>query len=123
MSEFQYEIDRRVFLRSSVAITAAGAVGIPTAVPQEAAGSSLAPTVEQRSRRFLSEFVNGWLPLKTAAAEASWAASTDVSEAHTAAQVARNIELNRYVGSPQVIDTVRNLLEHSRAGSGDPRPR
>ena len=108
---FQGELDRRDFLRSSLA-AAAGAIAVPAAVPREAAGSSLAPTVEQRSRRFLSEFVEGWLPLETAANEASWAASTDVSEAHTAAQVARNIELNRYVGSPQVIDTVRDLLSH-----------
>lgn len=99
MSDPQHQIDRRVFLRSSVAITAAGALGIPAAVPQEAAGSSFTPTVEQRSRRFLSEFVNGWLPLETAASEANWAASTDVSEAHTAAQVVRNLEVNRYVGA------------------------
>ena len=67
----------------------------------EAAGSALAPTVEERSRQFLKEYVDGWLPLETAASEANWAASTDVSEAHTAAQVARNLELNRYVGSPR----------------------
>ena len=60
--------------------------------------------------RFLSEFVDGWLPLQTAAAEANWTASTDVSEAHTAAQVAKNLAVNRFVGDPRVIDTVRDLL-------------
>ncbi len=115
MSESQHPVDRRVFLRSSVAITAAGALGISATAPQEAAGSSVVPSIEQRSRRFLREYVDGWLPLETAASEANWVASTDVSEAHTASQVARNLEVNRYVGAPQVIDTVRDLLNHKDA--------
>jgi peptidyl-dipeptidase A len=111
MSESEAPLDRRDFLRGSLAV-AAGAMGVPVIAEAEAAGGALAPTVEQRARAFLREFVPGWLPLETAASEANWAASTDVSEAHTAAQVARNLELNRYVGAPRVIDTVRRLLEH-----------
>jgi peptidyl-dipeptidase A len=121
MSESEAPIDRRDFLRGSLA-AAAGAVGVPMAARCETAGSSLAASPQEEADAFLARFVDGWLPLQTAAEEANWSASTDVSEAHTAAQVARNLELNRYVGAPEVIATVRRLLEHSRAGSGDLRP-
>ena len=60
----------------------------------------------------LEHFIGGWLPLQTAAEEANWAASTDVSEAHTGLQVAKNLELNRFVGAPQVIETVQSLLKN-----------
>ena len=135
MSESRQQLDRRDFLRGSLTV-GAGAMGIASDGPHGAAGSSVLPTVEQRARRFLSEFVEGWLPLETAADEANWAASTDVSEAHTAAQVARNLAVNRYVGAPEVIDTVRRLLEPQgrahrpdrsassrRSGSAPPRRR
>ena len=76
----------------------------------ESAGAAAA-SLQDEADAFLARFVPGWLPLETAADEADWAASTDVSEAHTAAQVARNLELNRYVGATEVIDTVRRLLD------------
>ncbi len=78
----------------------------------EAGGFTLAASIQEEADAFLARFVAGWLPLQTAAEEANWAASTDVSEAHTDAQVARNLELNRYVGDPEVIDIVRRLLDH-----------
>ena len=46
MSESPRPIDRRVFLRTSAAITTAGALGMPAAGPREAAGSAPASTVE-----------------------------------------------------------------------------
>ena len=79
---------------------AAGTAGVADTTIGAAKGRAQSPTVEQRARRFLGEFVEGWLPLQTAAAEADWAASTDVSEAHTAAQVAQNLVVNRFVGDP-----------------------
>ena len=113
MSESNTELDRRDFLRGSMVAMVAGAIAIPENVPgeTEADGLFLAAKTQKRAELFLDGFVEGWLPLQTAAEEANWAASTDVSEAHTAAQVARNLELNRYVGAPRVIDTVRRLLE------------
>lgn len=108
MSQTGARIDRREFLRDSMAagvlgITGAGAVGAEAASAQAEADA------------FLARFVPGWLPLLTAADEADWAAATDVSEAHTTAKVARNLELNRYVGAPEVIDTVRRLLAQKDA--------
>src|SRR5262249_51195237 len=41
---------------------------------------------------------------------ASWIASTDVSESHTAAQVVANQKVNEFIGSPKVIETVARLL-------------
>jgi len=103
-------LDRREFLRQTlVTATALAAIGSVTRAPT--ASSSLAPMVQKQAELFLEHFVEGWLPLQTAAEEANWAASTDVSEAHTAAQVAKNLELSRFVGSPNVIATVSRLLE------------
>ena len=93
---------RREFLRRALAAStlgpiAAGSMG-PRAFGAEAAGA------------FLDEYVRGFLPLYTAASRAAWAASTDVSEAHTAEQIVRGQALNEYVGAPRVIEGARSLL-------------
>ena len=114
MPNSQAHVDRREFFRGSLA-AAAAAMAVSVAAPSEADASSSVPPVEERCRQFLSEFVDGWLPLQTASAEANWVASTDVSEAHTAVSntvASRNLELNRYEGAPRVIDAVRELLTH-----------
>jgi peptidyl-dipeptidase A len=118
MSESKAPIDRRDFLRGCLTAGTAGAMGIPTTARGEIAGSLLVASPQEEADAFLTRFVAGWLPLRTAAEEADWAAATDVSEAHTAAQVAKNLELNRYVGAPEVIATVRRLLEH-KSGLND----
>lgn len=110
MSQPEAPMDRREFLRGSLAV-AAGAAGIPSVAGSQARGA-FTPDLQQRADAFLREYDAGWLPLETASQEANWAASTDVSEAHTAAQVARMIEVNRYVGAPRVIDAVKELLAH-----------
>ena len=112
MSESAARLDRRGFLRGSLIAATAGALGIPGAANGRFDGAALAASPQDEADAFLARFVPGWLPLETAASEASWAASTDVSEEHTAAQVTRNLEVNRYVGAPEVIDTVRRLMEH-----------
>jgi peptidyl-dipeptidase A len=96
-----------------VATAVGGAIGIPGVARGEGedASSSALPTVQNQADAFLSHFVEGWLPLQTAAEEANWAASTDVSEVHTATQVVKNLELNRFVGAPDVIAMVSRLLE------------
>jgi peptidyl-dipeptidase A len=104
MSRSERHLDRREFLRGSLASAAAGALGVPAADAVDGV------TLDQMAREFLDGFVKDWLPLQTAAEEANWAASTDVSESHTAAQVAANLAVNRYVGDPRVIDTVKRLL-------------
>jgi peptidyl-dipeptidase A len=69
-------------------------------------------TPQEEAEAFLTSYVKGWLPLETAANEASWTASTDVSEAHTAAQVTANQKVNEFVGPPEVITKVKQLLAH-----------
>ena len=110
MSESETRLDRRDFLRGSLA----AAVGISLIAQAEADGAPAA-SIQQEADAFLARFVPGWLPLETAASEANWVAMTDVTEAHTTAQIARNLEVNRYVGAPEVIDTVRRLLAHKDA--------
>ena len=95
--------DRRDFLKA-VAATAAGA-----ALPLPAALADDDPAAEAKA--FLDGYNAGWLPLETAANEASWVAKTDVSPAHTAEQVARAQPLDAFVGSPEVIKTVKRLLD------------
>src|SRR4051812_10765096 len=104
------ELDRRDFLRRGAAV-AAGTMGLGTAA---LGGSPLlaAPAIRDEAEAFLAGYVKGWLPLETAASEASWAAGTDVSEAHTAAQVAANQKVNEFVGAPEVIARVKRLLDH-----------
>ncbi len=94
---------RRDFLRGALAATAGGF---------EVAVRASTVTLEQEARAFLETYVQGWLPLETAAQEASWAASTDVSLAHTEEQVKRNVELSRFVGQPDFIKAIQRFLEH-----------
>ncbi len=99
--------NRREFLRGTIAVGVAAATGGPAV----AAGLGFGP--QEEADAFLADYVRGWLPLETAASEAAWAASTDVSEAHTTEQVARALDLNRYVGAPKVIDKVAALLKRA----------
>ena len=95
--------DRRDVLRLALGATAVGLVGpLP----------SLARAAEaDDAKAFLDAYDAGWLPLETAANGAAWVASTDVSEAHTADQVAKAKPLSEFVGSPKVIETVKKWLD------------
>jgi len=114
MSNSNSQLDRREFLCGSVAVAAAGALGVPDTARAKSQVAGLAParTVPEPAVMFLEHFIKGWLPLQTAAADANWAAGTDVSEPHTSDQVAKNLELNRFLGAPQVIETVQSLLKN-----------
>ena len=100
-------IGRRDFLRHAGAFLAASTVAGASTARALAAGTD----VQEEANAFLAAFVEGLLPLYTAAEEASWDALTDVSEAHTARQVEANLAADRYVGDPKVIDTVKRLLD------------
>ena len=112
MSEHQSaEVDRREFLRTSLAMAAtAGTVSMGIVAQGNSTVSAL--TTQKEADAFLAEYAQGWLPLETAAQEAAWAGVTDVTEAHTAAQVAAMQKVNEFVGSKRVIDTVARLLAH-----------
>jgi len=102
-------LDRRDFLRTSVAIAAAagGAGPLSTAARASQADS----VVKADADAFLANYVEAWLPLEIKATEAAWVASTDVSEAHSAARVEATQAVDRVVGSPEVIAKVTALLE------------
>jgi peptidyl-dipeptidase A len=93
---------RREFLRNALAAAAVGPI---------AAGAAPAPTPQEEADAFLAKYVKGWLPLETTATEASWRASTDVTESHTREQVERMQAANEFVGAPDVITTVKRLLD------------
>ncbi len=124
-------LDRRDFLRTSVAI-AAGAGFVTTATGQDSGRKlgedtgRVAPRTDAaamgRTDSFLQAYVEAWLPLETAAAEAAWVASTDVSEAHTAARVAAVQAVDQVVGAPTIITEVTRLLD-KRDGIDDIRVR
>src|SRR4051812_3781799 len=97
---------RRAFLRRTLAAAAVGPLALDALAWSQAPPRPPSPSADA----FLAEFVRGWLPLSTAASEAAWVASTDVSEAHTADQIAKQQALNEFIGSPTVIETVRTLL-------------
>jgi peptidyl-dipeptidase A len=100
-------VDRRGFLLQTVAATA-GTIGLGATVR---GGSALGyVTPQEEATAFLASYVEGFLPLRTAAEEASWIASTDVSETHTAAQVAANQKVNEFIGSPRAIEMITRLL-------------
>ncbi len=105
---------RRAFLRRALAAASAGPIALGATLRARADD----PGLMAEAGRFLDEYVKGFLPLSTAASEASWAASTDVSEAHTADQIKKAQALNEFVGSPRVIDAVRGLLDR-KAGLDD----
>ena len=101
--------DRRDFLRTAIA---AGAVG-PLVIGSLGHASALVQASwQEQADVFLKTYVSGFLPLMTGSSEASWAASTDVSESHTAAQIVKAQALNEFVGAPSVIETVKTLLDH-----------
>src|SRR5690606_20171821 len=102
-----FALDRRAFLRRTLAAAAAGPVVLEV--------SALATTALQGTQdvawSFLNAYNAGWLPLETAASEAAWIASTDVSDEHTEDQVAAVLGVSRFVGSPEVIERTKDLLE------------
>jgi peptidyl-dipeptidase A len=105
---------RRAFLRRALAASTIGPMAL---------GATLRASAEifqqtAKAEEFLAGYVRGFLPLYTAANEASWAASTDVSETHTADQIKKAQALNEFVGAPRVIETVRGLLA-SKGGLDD----
>jgi peptidyl-dipeptidase A len=93
--------DRRDFIKA----VAAGTLSISLPISQSNAADIL-----NEAKTFLDEYNKGWLPLEVAANQAAWVALTDVSESHSADQVAKAQPLNEFVGSPKVIDTVKKLL-------------
>jgi peptidyl-dipeptidase A len=86
---------RRDFLRRALALASLGTVAPGTWALGQADFDAAA--------NFLKHYVDGYLPLYKAATEAAWAASTDVSDAHTADQIAKGQALNEFVGSRRVI--------------------
>jgi peptidyl-dipeptidase A len=68
-------------------------------------------SVQESATRFLEEYNTSWLPLETAANNAAWTALTDVTEAHTALQVAASQKLNDFVGSKPVLEKLKTLLD------------
>jgi peptidyl-dipeptidase A len=104
MSEHDSRVDRRTFLRTGLAAAAAGGMlgGGETA--------RAAASAQEEADAFLAAYVKDWLPRETAAGEAAWTALTDVTEAHTAAQVEAMLGLNRVVGAPRVVETAKGLL-------------
>src|SRR4051812_34844933 len=94
---------RRRFLVQSMVLMASPAV----ASASRFAGESL----QDEASRFLDEYNAAWLPLETNANNAAWNALTDVTEAHTAAQVAASQKLNDYVGSKPVLEQLKKFLD------------
>ncbi|MEO6812251.1 MAG: M2 family metallopeptidase, partial [Isosphaeraceae bacterium] len=105
MSDPSPTSDRRDFLRKSLAVSLA-----PLAAGAARPFEADAPSTQAEADAFLAEYVKDWLPLDTLATKAAWTAATDVSEAHTQEQVARNQAVNEVIGAPKVIETVTRLL-------------
>ncbi len=99
--------DRRRFLRETLAASCGPFVfQATTAFAEEPSGSA-----RKEADAFLARYVEGWLPLDTAASEAAWVAMTDVRPEHTAEQVARSLLVSQFVGAPEVIETTKSLLD------------
>ncbi len=98
--------NRREFLRAGTA-TASGLMGL--AGGKGAGAAQREGSDQQEADAFLADYGKNWIPLETTAQEAAWAAATDVTEAHTAAQVAAMQKLNEFVGSPRVLQMVEKL--------------
>ena len=103
--------DRRTFLRRTLVAAGTGPIVLDVSTGGLAVRGAFQGT-QDIAWSFLNKYVDGWLPLDTAASEAAWVASTDVSAAHTAEQVKRVLEVSRIVGAPEVIETSKDLLEH-----------
>ena len=105
MPESNQPQDRRSFLFQALAVATAGplAVGSMTAAAR--------PSAQEEADSFLAQYVKDWLPLDTAASEANWVASMDISDQHMEEQVKKNQILNKFVGKPRVIETTRQLLK------------
>ena len=112
MSEPSPSTDRRAFLRQTLAAAAAGPLAI-AADPGGAGGGRPAGG----GRRLPRLVRRGLAAAGDRRGRAAWVASTDVTEAHAAAQVEKNQALSEFVGTPRVIEAVRRLL--SRKGELD----
>jgi len=96
---------RRQFLRQ-----VAAAVAVTPLIETVAAATTQA-SPQEMADSFLNFYVSGWRPLDKAANEASWTALTDVTEAHTDAQVVANQALNEFVGSTRVVEGVKSRMK------------
>ncbi len=101
-------LPRRAFLHQTLTAAAVGPIGLASA--SRVLAATPMPTPAEDAAAFLTSYVDGFLPLYTASTEASWSASTDVSEAHTAGQIDKGQAVNEYVGSPRVIEAVKTFL-------------
>ncbi|QEH39128.1 Angiotensin-converting enzyme [Aquisphaera giovannonii] len=96
-------VDRREFLRAGMAAAAAVAAS-------PGAAMAARPPIQEVAEAILEEYVRDVLPLMVASNEASWAASTDVSEAHSAAQAEAMQRLYEKAGARRVIEETARLL-------------
>ena len=108
-------LPRRAFLHGTLAAATLAPIGLGSTRWVVAAG----PTLAEDAGAFLTTYVDGFVPLYTASSEASWAASTDVSEAHTAAQIEKAQAVNEFVGAPRVIEAVKSFLSPANKGKLD----
>lgn len=85
-------------------------IGLLAAFISAACVSAAAETATE-AREFLRMYNEVGRPVFTAANEAEWAASTDVTDEHTGRRIGANEVRAKFVGSPYVIEKARALLE------------
>lgn len=92
-------------LLALAALPLTASAGPTDAAPEAGAGSAKA-----EAERFLAVYNSIYQRLYTVDAEAAWASSTDVSEAHEAARTGADQVYAAFVGAPEVIRETRSLL-------------
>lgn len=81
-----------------------------SAGPKDTAPAPGTGSAKAEAERFLAVYNSIYQRLYTVDAEAAWASSTDVSEAHEAARTGADQVYAAFVGAPEVIRETRSLL-------------
>src|SRR5262249_52882597 len=105
-------VSRRDAIKATAAL---GAGAMLTGISGCATGRSHSGRPASTSRaqadaeRFLAEYDAKYQPLFYSASKAQWAASTDVSDAHTEASIAAAKPLNAFVGEKERVETIQQF--------------
>ena len=112
MSDSKAQLDRRDFLRCSAATAVGSTFGIPGVAQGDAPAPARYPRFKARPTFFSRNSSRAGCRSRLPPQEANWAASTDVSEAHTADAGRQEPRAQSLCRRTEVIDTVRRLSEH-----------
>jgi peptidyl-dipeptidase A len=105
-----------LFATLSLVVTTGAAIAAapPSASPTASKGRSKKNATEREAEAFLETITSLLMPVSTVAAEADWAAATDVTPEHTGLRTGADKALATLAGSPVIITRAKAFLQKEK---------